>query len=142
MKKKIVIGFTCGAMDLLHAGHILMLKEAASYCDWLIVGLQTDPSQDRPEKNSPIQSIEERIIQLEGCKYVDEIQFYDTESDLYVMLSEYKEIHGDNFLRIIGADWKGKKFTGHDLGLRTVYNSRKHNYSSSELRQRIIDSDL
>ena len=142
MKKKRIIGFTCGAMDLLHAGHILMLKEAASYCDWLIVGLQTDPSQDRPEKNSPIQSIEERIIQLEGCKYVDEIQFYDTESDLYVMLSEYKEIHGDNFLRIIGADWKGKKFTGHDLGLRTVYNSRKHNYSTSELRQRIIDSDL
>ena len=142
MKKKRIIGFTCGAMDLLHAGHILMLKEAANYCDWLIVGLQTDPSQDRPEKNSPIQSIEERIIQLEGCKYVDEIQFYDTESDLYVMLSEYKEIHGDNFLRIIGADWKGKKFTGHDLGLRTVYNSRKHNYSTSELRQRIIDSDL
>ena len=142
MKKKRIIGFTCGAMDLLHAGHILMLKEAKSYCDWLIVGLQTDPSKDRPDKNSPIQSIEERIIQLEGCKYVDEIQFYDTESDLHLMLSEYKEIHGDNFLRIIGSDWKGKKFTGHDLNLRTVYNTRNHNYSSSELRQRIIDSGL
>lgn len=139
---KTKIGFTCGAMDLLHAGHILMLKEARGQCDRLIVGLQTDPSIDRPDKNKPIQSLEERRIQLEGCKYVDEIQEYDTEADLRLMLEEYKGFHGSNFTRIIGEDWKGKKFTGHDLDIRTIYNSRKHSYSSSELRQRIIASEF
>ena len=136
------IGFTCGAMDLLHAGHILMLKEASEQCDYLIVGLHTDPTIDRPEKNSPIQSLQERKIQLEGCKYVNEIREYDTEADLKKMLSEFRDAFGqNNFVRIIGADWKGKNYTGHDLGIQTIFNSRNHNYSSSELRQRIFEKE-
>ena len=75
------VGFTCSCFDLLHAGHILMLKDAKAQCDKLIVGLQTDPTIDRPEKNKPIQSYEERYIQLEAVKYVDEIIKYDTEED-------------------------------------------------------------
>ena len=141
MEKKKLIGFTCGAMDLLHAGHVLMLKEAREQCGWLIVGLQTDPSIDRPEKNKPIQSLEERKIQLLGCRYVDEIQEYNTEEDLLLMLKEYAEIHGERFVRIIGMDWLGKKYTGHDLNMKTIFNTRSHNYSSSELRQRIIDAE-
>ena len=132
-----VVGFTCGAMDLFHAGHVLMLKEASRYCDVLIVGLQVDPSVDRKEKNRPIQSLEERRIQLEGCRYVNEIQEYSTEAELLEMLEEYAEFHGNNFVRIIGEDWRGKKYTGHDLGINTVFNSRTHNYSTSELRERI-----
>ena len=86
-------GFTCGAFDLLHAGHIKMLKEIKSQCDYLIVGLQTDPSIDRPQKHKPIETIEERLIRLKSCKYVDKIVVYDTELDLYNLL---KEIYGDN----------------------------------------------
>jgi len=132
-----VIGFTCGAMDLLHAGHVLMLKEAKSHCDHLVVGLHTDPTLDRATKNKPIQSLEERRIQLEGCKYVDEIVEYDTEADLIELLDEYSNKYCQHFIRIIGADYEGKDFTGKDLGIKVVYNSRNHNYSSSELRKRI-----
>ena len=135
------IGFTCGAMDLLHAGHVLMLKEAKSQCKYLIVGLHTDPTIDRSEKNKPIQSLEERRIQLEGCKYVDEIQEYDTEEDLHLLLEELQAIHGDKFVRIIGADWRGKRFTGCDLNIDVIFNSRNHNYSSSELRRRIFSRE-
>ena len=84
--KNIKVGFTCSCFDLLHAGHILMLKDAKAQCDKLIVGLQTDPTLDRPEKNKPIQTYEERYIQLEAVKYVDEIVQYDTENDLYLLL--------------------------------------------------------
>ena len=132
-----IVGFTCGAMDLLHAGHVLMLKEARLACDRLIVGLQTDPSIDRECKNRPIQTIDERRIQLEGCKYVDEIQEYETENDLYTLLDELRELHGERLVRIIGDDWRGKEFTGHDLDIRVIYNSRDHEYSSSELRNRV-----
>lgn len=125
-------GFTCGAMDLLHAGHVLMLKECKEICDYLIVGLQTDPSTDRPTKNRPIQSLEERRIQLEGCKYVDEIVIYDTEADLVNLLKTLKPD-----VRIIGADWKGKKYTGYELDIEVVFNNRDHGYSSSDLRRRI-----
>lgn len=134
MKRKI-IGFTCGSFDLLHAGHCLMLKEAKLKCDLLIVGLHTDPTIDRPSKNKPIQSVEERLIQLESCKYVDVTIIYDTEEDLYNILKEYKPD-----IRIIGEDWKNKKFTGYDLPIKVYFNSRKHSYSSSELRNRIKNS--
>ena len=129
-------GFTCGAMDLLHAGHIIMLKECRSQCDHLIVGLQTDPSVDRPYKNRPVQSLKERYIQLEGCKYVDEIVLYSTENDLVELL---KRIKPD--VRFIGMDWKGKQFTGHDLNIEIIFNSRNHTYSSSDLRQRIYHAE-
>jgi glycerol-3-phosphate cytidylyltransferase len=128
------IGFTCGAFDLCHAGHVLMFKECKEYCDYLIVGLQTDPTLDRPEKNKPIQSLEERLIQLEAIRYIDKVVTYDTEEDLYELLS--KNPHSIT-TRIIGADWKGKEYTGHDLPLETIFNSRTHSYSTSELRQRI-----
>lgn len=125
-------GFTCGAFDLLHAGHLIMLKEIKSQCDYLIVGLQTDPSIDRPTKHKPIETIEERLIRLKSCKYVDKIVVYDTELDLYNLL---KEIKPD--IRFIGADWKGKSFTGDDLPIKIIFNSRDHNYSSSNLIERI-----
>jgi glycerol-3-phosphate cytidylyltransferase len=127
-------GFTCGAFDLLHAGHVLMLKEIRGQCDFLIVGLHTDPTLDRPEKNKPIETIEERRIRLEACKYIDKIIEYDTELDLYELLKNLKPD-----IRFIGEDWKGKHFTGDDLPIKIIFNSRGHDYSSSNLRQRIIN---
>ena len=130
------VGFTCGAFDLLHAGHALMLKEAKSVCDILVVAIQRDPSIDRSEKNSPIQSYEERQIMLDSIKYVDKIALYNTEEELYILL---KDLNPD--IRIIGADWKGKKFTGHDLSIEIYYNSRDHKWSSSSLRKRVYESE-
>ena len=126
-------GFTCSCFDLLHAGHIMMLKECKRNCDRLIVGLQTDPSVDRPdEKNKPIQSYLERYIQLEAIKYIDEICPYETEDDLIKLICH---IRPD--IRFIGSDWEGKNFTGrHLLGIQTFYTKR-YGYSTSELRNRI-----
>ncbi len=132
------IGFTCGAFDVCHAGHMIMFKECKEYCDYLIVGLHTDPTIDRQEKNKPVQSLEERTIQLEAVKYIDKIILYDTEKDLYEILS--KNPYNID-VRIIGADWKGKPFTGHDLPLTTIFNSRNHPYSSSDLRKRIAEAE-
>lgn len=128
-------GFTCSCFDLFHAGHIMMLKEAKSKCDYLIVGLQTDPTIDRPEKNKPIQSVVERFIQLESCKYVDEVVVYSTEKDLLDILYTYP-IN----LRVIGEEYKEKEFTGKDLDhIEMYYNTRKHSFSTTELRQRVIE---
>ncbi len=132
------IGFTCGAFDLCHAGHMLMFKECKEHCDYLIVGLHTDPTIDRPEKNKPVQDLEERRIQLEAVKYIDKIVMYDTENDLYELL---KSNPYNIDVRIIGADWEGKPFTGHDLPLETVFNSRSHSYSSSDLRRRVAAAE-
>ena len=126
------IGFTCSCFDLLHAGHIIMLQYAKARCDRLIVGLQTDPT-DRPEKNKPIQSLEERRIQLEAVKYVDEIFTYDTEEDLYKKLLD---INPD--VRILGSDYIGKSFTGDDLDIKIYYHDRNHNYSTTNLREKIV----
>lgn len=131
MDKKIR-GFTCGALDLLHSGHILMLKECRSQCDKLIVGLHTDPTLDRPYKNKPVETVEERMIRLEGCKYVDQIITYDTEAELIVLLKQLKPD-----IRFLGEDHKGKAFTGDDLDIEVIYNSRDHDFSSSNLRMRI-----
>lgn len=133
-------GFTAGAFDLPHAGHCLMLEEAKKQCDWLIIGLQNDPSATSEKyrgkkKNKPIQRLDERYIQLKANRYVDEIVMYDTEEDLYKLLVELKPD-----VRIIGADWEGKKYTGHDLPIKVYFNSRNHSYSTTELRQRIYDS--
>jgi glycerol-3-phosphate cytidylyltransferase len=128
-------GFTCSCFDLFHAGHIMMLKEAKSKCDYLIVGLQTDPTIDRPEKNKPIQSVVERFIQLESCKYVDEIVVYATEKDLLDILYTYPID-----IRIVGEEYKDKDFTGKNLNhVEIYYNSRKHSFSTTELRGRVID---
>lgn len=135
MKK---VGFTCSCFDLFHAGHIMMLKESKSVCDYLIVGLQTDPTIDRPEKNKPIQSVFERYVQLEACKYVDEIVVYATEKDLLDILHSYP-IN----VRVVGDEYKDKEFTGKDLShIQIYYNSRKHSFSTTELRKRVIDRYL
>jgi glycerol-3-phosphate cytidylyltransferase len=132
------IGFTCSCFDLLHAGHILMLRDAKSRCDRLIVGLQTDPTIDRPDtKNKPIQSLEERRIQLESVKYVNEIFEYGTEEELYKKLLD---INPD--VRILGSDYIGKSFTGDDLDIEIYYHERKHNYSSTNLRGKIVSEHL
>jgi len=136
---KYKIGITAGSMDLLHAGHVLMLKEAKECCDHLIVLLHTDPTIDRPEKNKPIQSIRERVIQLNGCKYVDSVNIYDTENDLINIIKKYYSLFGEELVRVIGKDWEGKEFTGCDLPVKVIFNSRNHNYSSSELRKRIFE---
>lgn len=130
------VGFTCSTFDLLHAGHIAMLRECKQHCDYLVVGLQVDPSKDRPEKNKPVQSVYERFLQLKGCTYVDEIIPYETEQDLINLLSI------ENFdIRFVGEEYKGAKITGEDIceerNIQIYYNSRYHNYSSSELRRRL-----
>ncbi len=130
------IGFTCSCFDLLHAGHILMLKDAKEQCDKLIVGLQTDPSIDRPlTKNKPIQSLRERKIQLEAVRYVDDIFVYETESDLIDLL---KLVKPD--VRILGSDYKDESFTGDDLNIPIYYHERDHDYSSSDLRKKILQN--
>ena len=129
------VGFTCSCFDLLHAGHIIMLQYAKARCDKLIVGLQTDPTIDRPEKNKPIQSLEERRIQLEAVKYVDEIFTYDTEEELYKKLLDIKPD-----VRILGSDYIGKSFTGDNLDIEIYYHKRNHNYSTTNLREKIVVS--
>ena len=129
---KETVGFTCSCFDLLHAGHIIMLQDAKRHCDKLIVGLQTDPSVDRQDKNKPIQSLEERMIQLGAVKYVDEIIVYETENDLRKLIFEL-----DPDVRILGSDWKGKPFTGYNLPIKIYFHERKHDYSTSALRKKI-----
>lgn len=127
------IGFTAGAFDLLHAGHILMLAEAKSKCDRLVVGLHTDPTIDRQEKNKPIQSTFERYLQLKSLQVVDDIVPYDTEEDLMNLLAN-TQID----IRFLGDDYKNSKsYTGYGLDIPIHFCNRKHNYSSTELRERI-----
>lgn len=131
------VGFTASAFDLLHAGHIAMLREAKSQCDYLICGLQIDPSVDRTDKNKPVQTIVERYIQLSGVKYVDEIIPYNSEKDLLDILTTYKID-----VRILGNEYKDKDFTGREvcetLGIQLYFNDRHHRFSSSDLRTRIL----
>lgn len=135
------VGITFGAFDLLHAGHCLMLQEAKSQCDYLIVGLQTDPTIDRPQKNKPVQSLVERYIQLKAISVVDEIIPYQTEAELLEII---KAIPID--VRIIGADYLNKDFTGKDLadelGIETYYNRRDHAFSTTTLRLRVWENEL
>tara|TARA_B000000532_G_C18679477_1_gene324681 strand:+ start:258 stop:665 length:408 start_codon:yes stop_codon:yes gene_type:complete len=130
------IGFTASTFDLLHAGHVQMLREAKEQCDYLICGLQTDPTIDRKEKNAPIQTIVERYTQLNGIKYVDEIIPYSTEQDLEDILSMY-DIH----VRILGEEYRDKEFTGRDIckkrDIELYFNKRDHRFSSSDLRARV-----
>ncbi len=131
------VGFTCSTFDLLHAGHILMLEEAKQQCDYLICGLQTDPTIDRPDtKNKPIQSIVERYIQLRAVSFVDEIIVYSTEQDL-IDLIQFLPID----IRILGEEYRNKDFTGkkecEDLAIGFYFNGRTHRFSSTELRNRV-----
>lgn len=131
------IGFTCGAFDLLHAGHVVMLEEAASKCDWLVVGLQIDPSADRPEKNAPIQTIYERFLQLDALSSVNEIVPYSNETCLMdILLTKNIDV------RFVGEDYRDKRFTGDELDIPVVYTSRKHSFSSTELRDRVTKGEI
>lgn len=131
------IGFTCSTFDLLHAGHISMLREAKDQCDYLICGLQIDPSVDRPSKNSPIQSIVERQVQLSAVKYVDEIIVYRTEQDLEDILEMF---HID--IRILGDEYRDQDFTGKDIckkrGIQLYFNKRDHRFSTTALRNQVV----
>jgi len=133
------IGITCSAFDLLHAGHIIMLQEAKTVCDYLICAIQLDPSIDRPEKNKPIQSIVERQIQVNSVKYVDETLVYVTEKDLEDI---FKTLHID--VRIIGEEYRDKNFTAKDIceerRITVHYNNRRHDFSTTELRSRFNPS--
>lgn len=131
------IGFVCSAFDLFHAGHVLALKEAKTQCDYLIAALHTDPSIDRPHKNKPVQTVFERYVQLEGCKYIDQIIPYTTEAELLDMLQSY---HID--VRIMGEEYQGQVFTGSELDLPIYFNKRRHSFSSSDLRNRVYEAEL
>ena len=129
-------GFTCSTFDLFHAGHIMMLREAKEHCDYLIVGLQTDPTLDRPQKNKPVQTVFERFIQLNACVYVDEVVVYATEKELRDILLSYPID-----VRILGKEYEGKEFTGNDIEMDYYFNERNHSFSTTELRQRVVDAE-
>lgn len=135
-----IVGFTCSAFDLLHAGHVSMLRDAKAHCDYLICGLQVDPSIDRDGKNSPIQTVVERYTQLNAVGYVDEIIPYVTEQDLEDILAMYQID-----LRILGEEYRDKDFTGKDIcrkkGIQLYFNDRSHRFSSSDLRNRVMQID-
>lgn len=130
------LGIIASSFDLFHAGHILALYEAKQNCDRLVVALQSDPTIDRPDKNKPVQGMFERYVQVRACMYVDDVIPYDTEADLYNLLACHKWD-----IRFLGDDYIGRTdFTGADLDIPIHYCSRKHNYSSSSLRERIKKS--
>lgn len=135
------IGITFSTFDMLHAGHIAMLSEAKNHCDYLICGLQTDPTIDRPDtKNKPVQSIVERQIQLAACRYVDEVVVYQTEQDLIDLL-----LILPLDVRILGVEYQDKEFTGRyeggERGIELVFNGRDHSFSSSSLRKRVAAAE-
>jgi len=137
---KPLIGITFSAFDLLHAGHVRMLEEAKMHCDYLIAGLQTDPTIDRPEKNKPAQSVVERYIQLKACRFVDEIIPYATEQDLEDILQTFPID-----VRIIGEEYRNKNFTGREycerMKIKLIYNQRRHRFSSSCLRKEVYECE-
>ena len=144
MKK---IGITFSTFDLIHPGHILMLQDCKTVCDYLIVGVQSDPTIDRKNtsdeyskisgkpKNSPIQTLEERLIMVKSIKFVDEVFVYDTEKDLLRWLNE-----NSWDIRILGSDWEGKKFTGHNIKGEIYFHKRDHEWSSTAFRERLKNS--
>ena len=136
-----IIGLTASTFDLLHAGHVAMLREAKTQCDHLICALQVDPSIDRSEKNPPVQTLVERWTQLDGVKYVDEIIPYQSEKDLEDILQMY-----NLDIRIIGEEYKHGKFTGRAIcasrGIEIYYNKRDHRFSTSDLRLRVQQAQI
>ena len=139
-KQNRIIGITCSTFDLLHAGHIIMLEECKKYCDYLICALQVDPTIDRKEKNSPVQSLVERYIQLDAVGYVDKIIPYNTEEELETIFASL-----DLDLRIIGEEYKDKDFTAKRIcekrGIKLIYNKREHDFSTTSLRKRVYEQE-
>jgi glycerol-3-phosphate cytidylyltransferase len=138
--KQTEVGIVASTFDLLHAGHVTMLREAKTQCNHLICALQVDPNIDRPEKNSPIQSLVERYVQLSAVKYVDEIVVYQTEKDLEDILELYPVD-----VRILGEEYRDKDFTGREIckrrGVRIYFNKRNHRFSSTDLRKRVMEKE-
>ena len=135
------IGITFSAWDMFHAGHVAMLAEAKNHCDYLIAGLQTDPTIDRPDtKNKPVQSIVERQIQLAACRYVDEVVVYQTEQDLIDLL-----LILPIDIRVLGIEYEDKEYTGKQegfqRGIHPIFNERDHSFSSSNLRKRVVEAE-
>jgi glycerol-3-phosphate cytidylyltransferase len=135
------IGITFSTFDMLHAGHIAMLAEAKNHCDYLIAGLQTDPTIDRGDtKNAPIQSIVERQIQLAACRYVDEVVVYQTEQDLRDLLLILPVD-----VRVLGVEYEDKEYSGREecyqRGIEIIFNGRDHSFSSSSLRRRVVEAE-
>tara|TARA_Y100000034_G_C6879821_1_gene402954 strand:+ start:940 stop:1650 length:711 start_codon:yes stop_codon:yes gene_type:complete len=130
-------GFIAGSFDLMHPGYVKMWEDAKTVCDHLIVGLQTDPTMDRPSKSKPIHSIEERYLMLSAIKYIDEIVIYETEKDLYKLL---KKLNLD--VRILGSDYEGVKYNGHDLDIPIYFHERDHDWSATELRKKIKNEEI
>jgi glycerol-3-phosphate cytidylyltransferase len=141
MDNNMKTGITFSAFDLFHAGHVKMLEEAKRHCDYLIVGLQTDPTLDRPNKNRPTQTVVERYIQLKGCIHVDEIVPYATEQDLEDVLRSFKID-----VRIVGDEYQEKDFTGRayceQKGIELYFNSRDHRFSSTNLREEVANKEF
>jgi len=143
------IGFTCSSFDLCHAGHVLLFKEAKEHCDYLIVGLQDDPSVDNDInieyrgklKNRPVMTLAERRIILEGIKYIDEIFTYRDEEDLYKNIERLHR-EGRYQIRFIGEDYRGRQYTGHDIPHTIYYIRRDHGYSTTELRNRVHEAEV
>lgn len=139
-KNKKTIGITCSTFDLLHAGHIIMLDECKKYCDYLVCALQVDPTIDRKEKNKPVQTLVERYVQLDAVQYVDKIIPYSTEEELITIFSSL-----DLDVRIIGEEYKDTQFTGKDVclkrGIKIIYNKRDHDFSTTNLRQKIYSQE-
>ena len=140
-EKGLKIGITFSTFDLLHAGHIAMLSECKNHCDYLIAGLQTDPTIDRPDtKNPPVQSIVERQIQLAACRYVDEVVVYSTEQDLVDLL-----LILPLDIRVLGVEYEHSEYSGKHEGMRRgitpIFNGRDHSFSSSGLRSRVVEAE-
>ena len=135
------VGFTCSTFDLLHAGHVMMLREAKAQCDYLLCGLQVDPTLDRKTKNAPIQTIVERQAQLSAIKYVDEVIIYCTEDDLCDIINMYPID-----IRILGEEYRDRDFTGKDeckkRGIQLHFNKREHRFSTSDLRKRVCEKTI
>lgn len=128
------VGFVASAFDLLHPGHLYLLQEARKHCDKLVVGLHVDPRLQRPNKNRPVETVFERFLRLQSCKYVDHIIPYETEADLVNLLSVLKPD-----VRFLGSDYSNQEnFTGKELEIKIIYVDRSHNFSSSALRSRLL----
>tara|TARA_A100001515_G_C4575612_1_gene211223 strand:- start:471 stop:872 length:402 start_codon:yes stop_codon:yes gene_type:complete len=128
-------GIIAGCFDIIHPGYILMFEDAKNVCDYLIIALQSDPTIDRPEKNKTVQTLQERIIILNAIKHIDEIITYDTEEDLYELLK-----NNSIDVRVLGTDYKDKKFTGDDLNIPIHFHERSHEWSATNLKIKIRDS--
>lgn len=135
-QSKTKVGFTCSSFDLLHPGHIIMLKDCKNVCDHLVVGIQTDPTIDRETKNKPIQSFKDRKIMIESIKYVDEVVEYSTEDELYGILQSINPN-----IRILGTDWKEKEYTGFELDIPIHWHVRDHDHSTTNLRLKIAKAE-